>query len=32
MPGWLNAVVFGQESEEEVEQGVSLGRESGDRA
>jgi succinoglycan biosynthesis transport protein ExoP len=32
MPGWLNAVVFGEESEEEVEQGVSLGREAGDRA
>ena len=26
MPAWLNAVVFGEESEEDGEQGVSLGR------
>jgi hypothetical protein len=32
MPGWLNAVVFGEEPEEEVEQGVSLGWGLGDRA
>jgi len=31
MPGWLNAVVFGEESEEDGEQGVSLGWRPGDR-
>lgn len=32
MPGWLNAVVFGEESEEAGEQGASLGRRSEDRS